>query len=144
MASKNNRGAPKGSLNAIQSGQGLRKRRLVLGKLPKRMVAVEREGQKYRLDLEALVLAAKGEITVTDAHLIDTATAATVQAGKCRWIERNCIEKMTVSDMRATAADIVKAKQQRDKAVAELKLDAPAKRAWEDPMVINQPEASNE
>ena len=40
------------------------------------------------------MLDAKGEINLTDAHLIDTATAATIAAGISRWVLRNKMDGM--------------------------------------------------
>ena len=124
-------GAPEGNLNRLSNGS--RVRRLTVGELPNEMIAVKREGRKYRRDLEALVLATKDEINATDAHLIDTATAATVQAGVCRWLMRNKIQTMSVSDIRGTQADIVKAKERRDAAVKALQLDKKP-----EPMTLDQ------
>jgi hypothetical protein len=121
-------GGQPGNTNGLTSGSKMQ--RLTVGELPNTMIAVKREGRKYRRDLERLVLAAKDEIGVTDAHLIDTASAATIQAGVCRWLLRNKIDSMSVSDIRGTQADIVKAKERRDAAVKALGLDKPPQNPW--------------
>jgi hypothetical protein len=87
------------------------------------MIAVKREGRAYRRDLETEVLQVKGEIGTTDAHLIDTAAAATIQAGICRWLLRHKVGTMSTSDIRGCTADIVKAKERRDAAVKALQLN---------------------
>jgi hypothetical protein len=112
-----------GNLNAAKNGSKLSRRRLTVGELPKPMVAVKREGRAYRRAIEAAVLDAKGDIGLTDAHLIDTATAAVIQAGICRWLLRNKIEGMSTADVRGCSQDIVKAKERRDAAVKALGLD---------------------
>jgi hypothetical protein len=117
------RGPPKGSLNALKNGSRLSLKRLTVGELPVKLIAVRREGRKYRRDLEAAVLAAKGEITITDCHLIDTASAATIAAGISRWLLRHRLGEMSVADIRGCTADIVRAKERRDAAVQALELD---------------------
>ena len=125
--------------NQIRSGRGTREhikkmaksKRLVVGDLPREMIQINREGRKYRRTLEAEVIDSYGSINTTQAHHIDTATAATVQAGICRWLLRHKIEHMSTSDIRGCTADIVKAKNQRDAAVKQLKLDQPPRDPWE-------------
>jgi hypothetical protein len=123
-------GAPRGNMNGLVSGSNVR--RLTVGELPSSMVAVKREGRAYRRELEAAVMAVKGEVGILDSHLIDTATAATIQAGVCRWLLRNKLEekakdgsitRMSTADIRGCQADIVKAKERRDNAVKALQLD---------------------
>lgn len=120
---KPRRGPPPGSMNALRNGSRVNLNRLTVGELPAKMIAVKREGRAYRRGLETAVLKAKGEISLTDAHLVDTASAAVIQAGVCRWLLRNRIETMSTADIRGTQADIVKAKERRDAAVRALQLD---------------------
>lgn len=154
---KGKSGAPKGNKNAMTTGARLDLRRLVVGELPLPMIAVKREGRKYRRALENEVLQVKEEINITDAHHIDTATAATVQAGIARWLLRNRLKDehtpamegqcqvtykgqaggvvrhsvgMSTADILRCMDAISKAKQIRDKAVAALKLDAPPPDPW--------------
>lgn len=127
MAGKPGRSGPKpGNKNALKNGSRINANRLVVGELPASMIAVKREGRAYRRDLEAIVLATKGEIGLTDAHHIDTASAATIAAGIARWLLRNKIDTMTTADIRGCSADIVKAKERRDAAVRALDLDKEA------------------
>ena len=126
------RGAPVGNTNALRNGSRVDRKRLVVGELPKKMIAVKREGRAYRREIEAVVLEAKGQINTLDAHYIDTAAAATIQAGICRWLLRHKLEEMTVSDVRGCTSDIVKAKERRDAAIRALDIDAPPPNPWED------------
>jgi hypothetical protein len=116
-------GPAKGNKNALKNGTRLNHKRLVVGELPVSMVAVKREGQGYRRVLEAEVLQLKNQINTTDAHLIDTASAATIQAGICRWLLRNKLDTMSTADIRGCTSDIVRAKERRDAAVKALQLD---------------------
>lgn len=111
-----------GNLNALTNGSKLQRRRLTVGELPKNLISARKEGRAYRLALEKEVLAVKGEIDVVDAHHIDTAAAATIQAAIVRWLLRHKIAEMTTGDIRNLAADIVKAKERRDASVKMLDL----------------------
>jgi hypothetical protein len=114
-------------MNALKNGSRLRTEafagRLVVGELPTKMIAVKREALAYRRGLEAIVVKVKGQIGLTDAHLIDTASGATMQAGVCRWLLRNRFKELTVADIRGCTGDIVKAKERRDAAVKAMNLD---------------------
>src|SRR5215212_262955 len=128
MAGIKGKSGPKpGNLNGLKNGSKLRLKRLTVGELPATMIAVKREGRAYRRELERECVEIKGQIGTTDAHLIDTAAAATIQAGICRWLLRNKLETMTTADIRGCTADIVRAMEQRDAAVKALGLDAPPK-----------------
>jgi len=132
MAGKKGKSGPtKGNLNALRNGGRLEVKRLTVGELPTKMIAIKREGRKYRRDLEAEVLAIKGEISTIDSHHIDTAAAATIQAGICRWLLRHKLETMSTADIRGCTADIVKAKERRDTAVKQLELNAPPANPWD-------------
>lgn len=131
-------GGQPGNVNNLQTGSQVR--RLTVGNLPLSMIAVTREGLAYRREMEAAVVAAKGEISLTDAHHIDTASAATIQAAVCRWLLRNKIEtkdeagkvvdRMSSAEIRANLSDITKAKRERDAAVRLLKIDVPPTLNW--------------
>ncbi len=116
-------GPPVGNLNAAKNGSRLRTKRLVVGELPKQLLSVKRETRAYRRAIEDAVVAVRGEVTVTDAHAIDTASAATAHAGICRWLLRNKIDEMKTSDVLSCSSSIVKAKQARDQAIKSLGLD---------------------
>ena len=74
--------------------------------------------------MEAEVAKVHGEVSITDAHAINTATAATVHAGICRWLLREKIEKMTTADVLACSRELLRSKETRDRAVRLLDLDA--------------------
>lgn len=131
MAGKPGRSGPRpGNLNAAKHGGRIDRRRLTIGELPAQLISVKREGRAYRRALEAEVLAVKGEIGMTDCHLIDTAAAATIQCGICRWLLRNRLETMTVADILRCSQDQVRAKAARDAAVKALGLDTPPPAPW--------------
>lgn len=140
MAGKKGRSGPlKGSMNALKNGRTLGRTRLTVGELPSKMISVKREGRDYRRNLEGPVMELLGlskpqEIPAMEAHYIDTATAATIHAGICRWLLRNRLEKMSVSDIRGCGDGILKAKQVRDTSVKALanSLDAPPPVPWLD------------
>jgi hypothetical protein len=115
--------APKGNLNAARNGGKMAARRLVIGELPKPLLGAKREARAYRRALEAAVLDEAGEISVTAAHSIDTAAAATAHAAICRWLLREKIGAMPTTDILACSKEIVRAKETRDRAVRELELD---------------------
>jgi len=125
---KGKSGPKKGCLNAVKNGTSLT--RLTLGELPTTMRRQTQAARKYRRSLEALVMAAKGEVNATAAHLIDEAAAAEVHASVCRWLLRTRLEKMSVSDVARCSEQIVKAKTMRNRAVERLKIDAPPPAPW--------------
>jgi len=127
MAGKPGRSGPKqGNKNALKNGSRIDRKRLTVGELPTKMIAVKREGRAYRRMLEEAVLDCKGEISVADSHRIDSAAAATIQAGICRWLLRHRFEEMSVTEIRNCTNDILKAKQARDAEVEALGLDEAA------------------
>ena len=131
MGGKPGRSGPrKGNLNGLKNGRKLNAKRLVVGELPSKMIAVKREGRAYRRELEKAVIAVHGEIDMVKSHHIDTASAATIQAGINRWLLRNRLNTMSTADIRGCSSDIVKAKERRDAAVKALQLDAPPADPW--------------
>lgn len=130
MAGKIGRSGPKrgsaATLNALKNGSRIDRRRLVIGDLPRQLLSVRREARAYRRDLECAVIAAKGSISTTDAHLIDTASAATIQAGVCRWLLRKRLGEMKPTEIITCTATATRAKEVRDKAVRALQLDRDA------------------
>lgn len=131
MAGQAGRSGPKpGNLNAARNGTHVARHRLTVGNLPKELLAVRREGRAYRRALESAVIEAKGLISVTDAHHIDSATAATIQAGICRHLLRTKIKEMKTTDVLNCTQAMTRAKQARDAAVKALNLDQPAAPPW--------------
>jgi len=137
-------GAKPGNLNGLKNGSGL-SRRLVIGNLPKQLISVRNEGRSYRRALEAELMRVKGEIDLTAAHHIDTASAATVSAGIARWLLREKIGEMTTSDVLACSREITKSKQARDAAVRALGLDAKDEvPPWAVPIEVERSESTED
>lgn len=128
---KGKSGPPVGNLNALKSGARIMKTRLIVGELPKQLLSVRREGRAYRRSLESAVLDGHQIISTMQAHCIDTASAATVHAGICRWLLRHKLAEMSTSDVLNCSKEMVKAKQARDAAVRCLDLDRPPANPWE-------------
>ena len=142
MAGKPGRsGPPKGNLNNAKNGTRLE--RLTLGELPKTMRVQQSAVRKYRRALESLVTDAKGQVSTTDAHLIDEATTAEVHAAICRWLLRTRIDKMTVGDVARCSEQVVKAKHARNCAVSALHLDAPTPAPWLGALELPAPEPAD-
>lgn len=112
--------APRFNLNATKNGTRLA--RLTIGELPAQLLSVKRECRAYRRGMEEEVTRVYGEVSVTNAHLIDTATQALMHVGICRWILRNRWEKMDPNDIMACSKEMLRAKETRDKAVHALAL----------------------
>lgn len=122
MAGKPGRsGPPAANLNAARNGSKIS--RLVLGELPKTMRRQLQMARKYRRGLEEFVVGAKGEVSITDAHLIDEAAGAEVHASVCRWLLRTRLETMKPVDIARCSEQIMKARVVRNKAVGRLGLD---------------------
>ncbi len=122
------RGAPRANLNATCNGSSIA--RLTLGELPQTMRRQTQQARKYRRGLEALVQQAKGEVSATDAHLIDEAATAEVHASVCRWLLRTRLDKMSPTDIARCSEQILKSKTVRNRAVERLGLDAPQQMPW--------------
>jgi hypothetical protein len=118
--------SPKFNLNAARTGTKLV--RLTVGELPRQLNSVKIEGRRYRRALEDATIEVRGEVSVTDAHLIDTATAAMVHAGICRWLLREKIDGMGATDVLACSREMLRAKETRDRSVRALRLDRDIRR----------------
>ena len=122
MAGKPGRsGPPRANLNRSRNGTKIA--RLTLGELPQTMRRQLQTARKYRRTLETLTVEAKGQVTTTDAHLIDEAAGAEIHASVCRWLLRTRLDKMTVSDVARCSEQIMKARAARNRAVERLELD---------------------
>ena len=122
-AKKRSGGPKKGSMNAIKNGTSLK--RLVVGQLPAKMVRVQRYARQYRRELEEAVASAHGAVDLTQAHLIDAAASHEAHAAICRWLLREKLPTMSVSDIRECSKQIATAKDARNKAVIGLDLNPP-------------------
>jgi len=109
---------------------GTRMTRLTLGLLPKTMARQLQNARKYRRRLEAAVEDVKGSISVYDAHLIDEAANAEVHASVCKWLLRTRLETMTVAEISACSAQVLKSKTIRNKAVEQLDLEREPVSPW--------------
>ncbi len=114
-------GAPSYNLNAMRNGKRLV--RLTVGELPTKLHSVKVEARKYRRGLEDAVLDVRGEVSVMDAHRIDTAAGATMHVGVCRWLLRQKLSSMETGDILACSREMLRAKESRDRAVKALGLD---------------------
>ena len=111
------RSGPPGNRNAIRHG-------LCCGKVPPGAEYVEHRCNDFRRGLEDLVLQAKGEITLGDAALVDSATKWTRHELLVnRWLRLK--EKDLTSDqLLRFSREIAEASDRRDRAISKLKLDA--------------------
>jgi hypothetical protein len=94
-----------------------------LGTLPKKLVRHTRNAYKYRRGLEEAVIEVKGEVSLTDAHLIAEAVAAELHAAICRWLLRDRLSKMSTADVTTCSREILKANTARNKAFKQLGLE---------------------
>lgn len=120
---KGRSGPPKGSTNAA-------KHYMRAGKLPKCMKYIETRINGFKRHLEALVLDARGEVTVTDAAHIDT--AAKWERHGClalRWL-RTEGENLKPSEKLSYSEAIAKASMNRDKAIEKLELNVKPETPW--------------
>lgn len=142
MTGKKGRSGPTtGNLNAVSNGAKLT--RLTLGELPLTMRRQTQQARKYRRELEAVVLEVKGEVNSSDAHLIDEASQAEVHASVCRWLLRERLDQMTVSDIAKCSEQILKAKTTRNRAVERLNLNAPPPDPWDALDIVDATPASD-
>jgi hypothetical protein len=112
---------PRFNLNAARNGKRLV--RLTVGELPRQLHCVKVEGRRYRVALEEATAEVHGGVDVLQAHAIDTATAAMIHVGICRWLLRERIGTMSPADILTCSREMVRAKETRDRAVARLALD---------------------
>ena len=142
-------GAPKHNANAMKNGTRLM-RLLVLGELPECMRRVSDHVLLYRRRLEAETfhasdanvvlpddltpaqryLAIEAELTTTQKHLIHEASVNQQHAGICKWLLRERIDTMTVSDIASCSREITRAAAQRNRAVSQLRLDVRPADPW--------------
>ncbi|HUY91387.1 MAG TPA: hypothetical protein VMV10_21795 [Pirellulales bacterium] len=127
MASAPLGGAPEGNRNNLR--HGLRADptkqyvRLTLGALPRSLGRVERDAYEYRASLEAAVVTAHGEISLSMAHAVDTATRW-FRHGQAAlaWLRQHEAE-MSHDQRLSYSREIARAAAERDKAIERLRLD---------------------
>jgi hypothetical protein len=116
-------GAPKANVNGMKTGKHVAIARLTVGEFPRELLSVRREARAYRRAIEAAVVEARGKVSKLDSHFIDTASAATASCAVFRWLLRRRFGTLSTSDVRGLMESLLKAKQIRDNAIRQLKLD---------------------
>jgi len=115
-------GAPIGNTNGMTNGSRIH--RLSLGVLPAKLSRVTRYCQEYRRGLEAVVAENNdGNVTMSQAHFIDSACTHEQHGQICRWLLRQRMETMSTSDIRECSKQMATAKDQRNRAVERLGID---------------------
>ncbi len=113
---KGRSGAPKGSANAMRHG-------LRAGKLPKDAKYIEWQMNSLRRELEAAVIAVKGEVNLLDAATIQTAVKWERHGALAlRWLRVEG-DKLKPTERLHFSREIARASTERDKALAALGLD---------------------
>ncbi len=118
-------GAPNGNTNALKNGSRALYR-LILGELPNQFRRIKQNTRRYRRDLEAAVTDRHGEVSIAAAHLIDAAAGWECHGGICRWILINRIAKLADADLIKCSAEVAKAKENRNRMIKQLQIDAPS------------------
>lgn len=111
----------KASMGGLTHGANIS--RLTVGNLPAKMRKLMIGTRAYRRALEAAVVESRGEVSLVDAHRIDEAAGCEMHAAICRWLLRERLDKMSVSDVTRCSEAIAKSKALRNKAVTALKID---------------------
>lgn len=126
-------GPPVANMNGLKNGSRVgSKHRLIIGKLPKEMQSVVQRACRYRRDIEAATMDSHAGIDIEASHTIDLATQCEMQAAIMRWVLRERLDKLTVSDIVQIAESMTKAKKTRNTAVKALKLRAGGRDALDD------------
>ena len=76
------------------------------------------------------MLTVHGEVNATHAHLIDECATAEIHARVCQWLLRSRLSKMKASDIIKCSEQILRSKTVRNKALMQLKIDAPPPDPW--------------
>ena len=112
---RNGQGAPLGNQNAARHG-------LRGSGLPKGCGHIRRAINTFRRSLESTVFEDRGEVSLADAALINSAFRWERHAQLCqRWLMLEH-EKLSDSDRIAYSRDVARASTERDKCIAALKL----------------------
>lgn len=119
-------GNVKGVRHGLKSNPALGSLRLAMGNLPKGMRKVELAALSFRKALEAAVADRHGCISLVHALAVNTAARWERHAALClRWL-REHEKELTHGERLAYSREIAQASGYRDKAVAQLRLDAAA------------------
>ena len=117
------------ALNNLRNGSRLV--RLALGELPPKLSRVTRYSRLYRAQLEEAVCQSHGEVTLTQAHLVDSAAGWQQALGVLRWLMREKLAEMSVADIRECVKAMAAARDARNRAVMALDLDRPPPNPWD-------------
>jgi hypothetical protein len=121
-------GAPRG--NSYATKHGLRSAGIKTGMMPKGARYIQHRINALRRELEAAVVAAKGEVSLVDAATIQTAVK--YEAHGClaqRWLRLNEGEMKPLERLQFSR-EIANASSQRDKAIAALELGRNKQFPW--------------
>lgn len=111
-------GAPKLNGNATKHGLAV-----VIGTLPPRFGRLVRQVNDFRKLLEAEVIAQKGELSVVDALLVQSATRIERHCQLClKWL-RDSYEKLTPDQRLAHSRELAASTANRDKIVKQLGIE---------------------
>ena len=104
------RGPPKGSVNAIRHG-------LTAGMLPKGCKHIENQCNGLRRQLEDVVMEQKGEVSLVDAAIIQTALKWERHGALCvRWLRLKA-DELKPTEFLSFSRDIARASTERDRAI---------------------------
>jgi hypothetical protein len=106
---------------------------LQAAKLPKNCQYIEIRLNRFRRQLEDALMASKGEVSMSDAAIINTALKWERHGALAsRWLRLEGNE-LKPADKLSFSREIAKASTERDKALSALDLDRPPANPWEAP-----------
>jgi len=131
MSEMDKKGTGKGAKGAQADNRNSVRHGLTAGKLPKGCQHIENTLNSFRRQVEDLVLAAKGSVSMGDAAAIQTALRWERHGALAlRWLTKRG-DELKPLDQLAFSREIAKASTERDKALASLGLNKSAvHNAW--------------
>lgn len=114
-------GPPIGNFNALRNGS--RSVRPPLPVLPRCLRRQEENCRKFRRELEAAVIAVRGQISLKDALLINEACVGELHSSVCAHCLRSKFDELSVADQIKCSEGIVRGKTMRNRAYEKLGLD---------------------
>jgi hypothetical protein len=112
-------------------GSGNARHGLKAGRLPKDARYIEVRMNIFRRELESAVVAAKGEICLSDAAYVQTAMRWERHAALAqRWLTKQH-DEMTPTERLTFSREIARASAERDRAITSLALNAQEKSPWQ-------------
>ena len=82
-----------------------------------------RTGRRFTAEEQAVAEAYDDSVTLEQAHLVDAACGHEQHVQVCRWLLRERIGKMSTADVRECSRQMAAARDSRNRAVMQLKLD---------------------